>query len=140
MDEMRMNRNNPIMPINPTINMATILAITVLKKFSSFKNCNFCNMSSNNVILLLGSNINFPEKNIDTAIELINNRLGSIIARSSKLMTDPVEFDSKNIFCNIAVLIKTEFSPVQLLKNIKEIEHEMGREEDSLQKGDTRTG
>ncbi|HIC8755177.1 2-amino-4-hydroxy-6-hydroxymethyldihydropteridine diphosphokinase [Elizabethkingia anophelis] len=92
-------------------------------------------MSSNNVILLLGSNINFPEKNIDTAIELISSRLGSIIAMSSKLMTDPVEFDSKNIFCNIAVLIKTQFSPVQLLKNIKEIEREMGREEDSFTKG-----
>lgn len=50
-------------------------------------------------------------------------------------MTDPVEFDSKNIFCNIAVLIKTQFSPVQLLKNIKEIEREMGREEDSFAKG-----
>ncbi len=55
-------------------------------------------MSSNNVILLLGSNINFPEKNIDTAIGLISSRLGNIIAMSSKLMTDPVEFDSKNIF------------------------------------------
>ncbi len=36
MDEMRINRNNPIMPINPTINMATMLAITVLKKFFIF--------------------------------------------------------------------------------------------------------
>ncbi|MCL1677249.1 2-amino-4-hydroxy-6-hydroxymethyldihydropteridine diphosphokinase [Elizabethkingia meningoseptica] len=92
-------------------------------------------MSSNNVILLLGSNINFPEKNIDQAMLLIESRLGSIVAKSSKLMNNPVEFDSPNIFCNIAVLINTQLSPVQLLKDIKNIEHEMGRKEDSFAKG-----
>ena len=92
-------------------------------------------MSSNNVILLLGSNINFPEKNIDQAMLLIESRLGSIVAKSSKLMNNPVEFDSPNIFCNIAVLINTQLSPVLLLRNIKNIEHEMGRKEDSFAKG-----
>ncbi|NAW51956.1 2-amino-4-hydroxy-6-hydroxymethyldihydropteridine diphosphokinase [Elizabethkingia argentiflava] len=92
-------------------------------------------MSSNNVILLLGSNINFPEKNIDFAIELINNNLGAIIAKSSKIMTDPIEFVSKNIFCNIAVLISTQFSPIKVLNIVKKIEYGMGRTEDSFVKG-----
>lgn len=92
-------------------------------------------MSSNNVILLLGSNINFPEKNIDQAILLIESRLGGVVAKSSKLMNNPVEFDSTNIFCNIAMLINTQLSPVQLLRSIKNIEQEMGRKEDSFAKG-----
>jgi len=88
----------------------------------------------NNVILLLGSNINFPERNIDTAIKLIDEKLGKILAKSSKKTTKPVEFDSHNLFCNISVLISTEFSPMELLNSIKKIEQEMGRKEDSSTK------
>jgi len=89
----------------------------------------------NTVILLLGSNINFPEKNIDIAIELISNNIGGVIVESSKINTFPVEFVSENNFCNIAVSICTRFSPIQLLKELKKIEKAMGREEDSAMKG-----
>jgi len=89
---------------------------------------------SNNVILLLGSNINFPERNIDTAIKLIEKKLGKILALSNKKTTKPVEFESKNLFCNISLLICTEFSPIELLNYIKEIEQKMGRKEDSSNK------
>jgi len=88
----------------------------------------------NNVILLLGSNINFPEKNIDRAITLIEEKIGKILAKSSKKVTKPVEFESSNLFCNISILISTELSPVELLYNIKMIEREMGRKEDSSTK------
>lgn len=91
-------------------------------------------MSSNNVVLLLGSNINKPEKNIDNAILLIDSGVGGIVAKSSKIATNPVEFVSTNIFCNIALLIRTNFSPISLLKKIKEIEKKMGRLEDSTNK------
>lgn len=85
----------------------------------------------NNVVLLLGSNLGDRENNINLAV----NRLimeGCEIIKSTNIMhTIPVEFASCNIFCNIALLIKTHLSPVKLLKLLKTIEVEMGRKEDS---------
>lgn len=88
-------------------------------------------MSHYDVTLLLGSNLGDSEANIETALSLIQQDIGSIIKQSSMLKNDPVEFVSNNIFCNIAVLIKTQFSPVNLLNLIKRIEFNMGRITDS---------
>ena len=46
-----------------------------------------------------------------------------------------MEFDSFNFFCNIAVRIKTQFSPFRLLAEIKTIERSMGRLQDSSDLG-----
>ncbi len=89
-------------------------------------------MSQHLVTLLLGSNLGNPEKNIKAAMERIETEIGSIINKTEVLHTEPVEFVSKNIFCNIALLIKTQFSPIKLLESIKKIEREMGRTEDTL--------
>lgn len=88
-------------------------------------------MSYNTVILLLGSNINNPEKNIETALLELEAKVGLILSKSKLILTKPVEFDSSNIFCNIAVKIKTQFSPFKLLSEIKAIERKMGRTKDS---------
>lgn len=88
-------------------------------------------MSQQYVTLLLGSNLGDTEKNIETAIIHIENNIGVIVNKSSFLHSVPVEFVSTNIFCNIALLIKTHFSPIILLNLIKKIEYKMGREVDS---------
>ncbi len=88
-------------------------------------------MSHNSVILLLGSNINNPEKNIQIALEKIETNIGAILKNSELIISAPVEFDSINNFCNIAVKLKTQFSPIMLLKQLKKIEIEMGRVKDS---------
>ncbi|KIA89664.1 2-amino-4-hydroxy-6-hydroxymethyldihydropteridine diphosphokinase [Kaistella jeonii] len=88
-------------------------------------------MSQHDVTLLLGSNLGDTERNIETALNFIEIEVGPIIRRSNILFTKPVEFASNNIFCNIVVLIKTQFSPVNLLNFIKRIELDMGRKEDS---------
>lgn len=82
------------------------------------------------VVLLLGSNIN-PEENIDIAISHLKNKVGKVIKKSKMMKTLPVEFVSSQIFCNIAVNLETEYSPIKLLETLKEIEVEMGRERDS---------
>ncbi|PZU78914.1 MAG: 2-amino-4-hydroxy-6-hydroxymethyldihydropteridine diphosphokinase [Chryseobacterium sp.] len=92
-------------------------------------------MSYNNVVLLLGSNINNPQKNIEIALEKLENKTGTILIKSELILTKPVEFESYNNFCNIAVKIKTQFSPVKLLSEIKSIEKEMGRLKDSAEFG-----
>lgn len=89
-------------------------------------------MSQQLVTLLLGSNLGFPERNIENAINNIEAEIGPILQRSDLLYTKPVEFDSNNIFCNIALRINTHFSPIKLLDVVKKIEFKMGRTEDSL--------
>ncbi|REC67748.1 2-amino-4-hydroxy-6-hydroxymethyldihydropteridine diphosphokinase [Epilithonimonas hispanica] len=88
-------------------------------------------MSHNSVVLLLGSNINNPEKNIQVALEKLETNIGAILKNSELIISAPVEFDSINNFCNIAVKLKTQFSPIMLLKQLKMIEIEMGRVKDS---------
>ncbi|MDY3316638.1 2-amino-4-hydroxy-6-hydroxymethyldihydropteridine diphosphokinase [Riemerella anatipestifer] len=92
-------------------------------------------MSQRKVILLLGSNIKNPKKNIEEAILLVNKRLGNVIRKSEMLETEPVEFVSSNIFCNIALLLETQLSPIQILDEIKSIEKAMGRIRDSKELG-----
>ena len=88
-------------------------------------------MSYYEVTLLLGSNLGNTKDNIQFALNLIEMEIGAIINKSEILISAPVEFASNNIFCNIAIVIKTQFSPVKLLKFVKKIEIEMGRTEDS---------
>ena len=92
-------------------------------------------MSYNNVVLLLGSNINNPEKNIEIALEKIENQAGAILIKSKLLITKPVEFESYNNFCNIALKLKTQLSPISLLSELKGIEKNMGRTRDSADFG-----
>lgn len=88
-------------------------------------------MSYNSVVLLLGSNINNPENNIKVALKKIESEVGPILKNSEFIISKAVEFDSINNFCNIAIQIKTQFSPIKLLKALKNIEIGMGRLKDS---------
>ena len=92
-------------------------------------------MSQHEVTLLLGSNMGDTQHNIELAIKYLQNEVGDIVNKSSFLHSEAVEFVSNNIFCNIALLIKTHFSPIKLLSLIKIIEFDMGRREDSMVTG-----
>ena len=84
-----------------------------------------------NVVLLLGSNLGNAENNILLALSELEKRAGKIIKKTKISKTLPVEYDSDNVFCNIAVSMQTAHSPIKLLDKIKEIETEMGRIHDS---------
>jgi len=84
-----------------------------------------------NVVLLLGSNLGNAENNILSALSELEKRVGKIIKKTKILRTLPVEYDSDNVFCNIAVSMQTAHSPIKLLDEIKKIETEMGRIHDS---------
>jgi len=88
-------------------------------------------MSHNSVVLLLGSNINNPENNIQIALKKIEENIGSILKKSELITSEPVGFDSENNFCNITIKLKTQFSPITLLRELKYIERVMGRVKDS---------
>lgn len=84
-----------------------------------------------NVVLLLGSNLGNAENNILSTLSELEKRVGKIIKKTKILRTLPVEYDSDNVFCNIAVSMQTAHSPIKLLDEIKKIETEMGRIHDS---------
>lgn len=91
-------------------------------------------MSQHKVVLLLGSNIGDKKNNLDIALNKLKN-VGSLLKNSEYLTSEPVDFVSSNNFCNIATIIFTHFSPIQLLNEIKKIEIEMGRINDSKKSG-----
>lgn len=88
-------------------------------------------MSQHEVILLLGSNKGNQKINLEKAISLIEDEIGSIVLKTNFLITEPVEFVSSNNFVNFAVLLNTCLSPIHLLRVIKNIEKKMGRLLDS---------
>ena len=92
-------------------------------------------MSQQDVVLLLGTNLGDRKKNILTAVEKIENKVGKIKKESKIIETKPVEFCSSNNFYNFAVLLESSLSPIKLLNAIKKIEFEMGREKDSASIG-----
>lgn len=113
--------------------IATIFASTFLKKL--FINQSFYDMSQHKVVLLLGSNLGDQKKNLETAIKKLQSGENEILKLSEFLISDPVEFASSNIFCNIALIMFTRLSPIQLLDFVKSIEKEMGRANDSKASG-----
>ncbi len=88
-------------------------------------------MSQHTVTLLLGSNLGNPEANLQIAQNLLSSKIGEILTKSEILYSEAVEFVSNYNFCNIALVLNTQFSPVKLLNLIKKIELEMGRTADS---------
>ncbi|MDH6359219.1 2-amino-4-hydroxy-6-hydroxymethyldihydropteridine diphosphokinase [Parabacteroides sp. PF5-9] len=79
----------------------------------------------------LGTNIGNKKENIETAIRLLTERVGTILALSSVYETEPWGFDSANTFFNSALILETTLSPGNLLKTTRQIEIEMGRIEKS---------
>lgn len=89
-------------------------------------------MSLHYVVLLLGSNLGDTKSNLNRAIAKIENCLGKIIKTSEMIETKAVEFESSNVFTNMALVLVTSHSPCELLKKIKIIEKDMGRNYDSM--------
>lgn len=89
----------------------------------------------NKAILLLGSNLGDKMKNISTALSLINESIGSIKKKSNIIKTLPEEYISSNTYLNLGIIIETFLSPMQLLKQLKKIEQDLGRIRDSSYSG-----
>ena len=77
--------------------------------------------------LSLGSNLGDRRQLLHTAINEIAERVGRVEAISSCIETEPVGFDSVHLFLNMAVRVRTELSPYELLKVLKQLERDLGR-------------
>lgn len=76
----------------------------------------------------LGSNIGNRESNCFQAIDLIKSNLGTVEARSSLYETKPWGIMEQPAFINMAIKLETSLEPLALLKELKKIEHIVGRE------------
>lgn len=82
---------------------------------------------TNTAYLAFGTNLGDKEGNILRAYEMIEERVGRILRRSSFHYSKPWGFDSDNNFVNTVICCETTLSPRQLLKVTQEMEKEMGR-------------
>jgi 2-amino-4-hydroxy-6-hydroxymethyldihydropteridine diphosphokinase len=79
------------------------------------------------VYLGLGSNQGDREAQLSRAIELVGERIGKVIRRSSVIETRPWGFTSGNMFLNCAIFCETTLLPMKLLHVTQQIERELGR-------------
>lgn len=77
--------------------------------------------------LSLGTNLGQRQSNLDTALTLIGQRIGTVQAKSGVIETEPWGFESSNRFLNMAVKVETRLEPMDVLQTTQMIEREMGR-------------
>ncbi len=82
------------------------------------------------VVLSLGSNKGKRFQNLNGAVELISQiEKTRLLKKSSVYETLPFGFEEQENFLNAAVLVETKLMPIELLKRVKKIEKELGRQE-----------
>jgi len=84
-------------------------------------------MSTNILFLSLGSNLGDRRANLESAIGLIGQMAGTVVAVSDFIETQPWGFDSRNAFLNAAVKVETALSPLEALHVTQDIERRLGR-------------
>ena len=79
------------------------------------------------VYLGLGSNLGDGRQNLERAISLIADRVGTVTRRSSFITSEPWGFQSEHMFTNAVVLCLTTKTPREVLQLTQQIERDMGR-------------
>ena len=77
--------------------------------------------------LLFGSNLGDKESTFTQACTLINNRCGRITAVSSSYESEPWGFEAEEWFLNRVIVVETGYAPDVLLRQLLDIEAELGR-------------
>ena len=86
------------------------------------------------VYLGLGTNLGNKEQNLLKAIELISEKVGTVVRQSSFIETEPWGFESDNKFLNAVILCETTKTPREVLRITQQIERDMGRTQKSKPK------
>lgn len=81
----------------------------------------------NRLYVLLGGNLGDKKKIFDDTIRLLQERVGSIIARSARYETEPWGFESEDMFWNQVLEIETALLPIEVLHQTQQIEAALGR-------------
>lgn len=92
----------------------------------------------NTVYFSIGSNQGNRLDFLQTAIFEINKRVGDVIAISSVYESEPLGFDSDELFLNACCSVKTSKEPIDILRIINTIESETGRVRTNLERYESR--
>ena len=87
-------------------------------------------MGSHRVCLGLGSNLGDRALLLEQAIQLVGERIGQVVCRSSLIETEPWGFESPHRFLNGAVLCETRLTPREVLEATQQIERELGKRQE----------
>ncbi|MBQ5815341.1 MAG: 2-amino-4-hydroxy-6-hydroxymethyldihydropteridine diphosphokinase [Flavobacteriales bacterium] len=77
--------------------------------------------------LSLGGNVGDTREIFRVAMDEITREIGEIISRSSVIITPPWGFSAENDFMNMALIVKSDITPSEVLGKIWEIERRGGR-------------
>ena len=80
------------------------------------------------VYFSLGTNLGNKHKNLEIAVEMIGKSCGIVVRSSGIYVSKSWGYDSSNDFFNQCLKLDTGLGPEELLQQILEIEHVMGRE------------
>ncbi len=83
--------------------------------------------SSAPVLIALGSNVGDPLSNLRRAVKALKQQL-DVTATSHVYETEPMYVEDQPAFLNAAVAAQTDLGPRSLLKLLKRIEQEQGRQ------------
>ena len=89
-------------------------------------------MDKHAVFLGLGTNLGEKEINILNALKEIKRRIGEITSLSSFYASEPVGFESENLFLNAVCCVQTQLSPYEVLSATQDIERNLGRTQKSI--------
>lgn len=78
------------------------------------------------IILSIGTNIGDRQANIANAITALG-QIGKVVTVSPIYTSEPWGFESENGFYNIALILETTLSPLDLLYATQQIERDLGR-------------
>ena len=79
------------------------------------------------VFLLLGANLGSVQDNLEQAILLISQQIGQVVARSSFYKTSPWGNSQQPDFLNVALIVNTQLSALEVLSISQSIEKQLGR-------------
>ena len=77
--------------------------------------------------LSLGANVGAREQTLQQALQMIEQRIGSILRCSSYYYSAPWGFESENEFCNLCCAVQTTMKPLKVLTVTQDIERALGR-------------
>ena len=83
-------------------------------------------MNKNRVLLSIGSNVGDKKINIQSALSLIDQKIGDVVSISKIYQTSTVGFVGDE-FYNCCIAANTDLSPLDLLNNLIKIEKDGGR-------------
>lgn len=84
-------------------------------------------LKTSTAYLSLGTNLGNREYNLLHACELIETFIGHITRKSKIIETQPLGFESDNLFLNMCIAVETQLTPQQLLEKTQNIEIQSGR-------------